>query len=71
MISFGDVVRISTDAPAKDRPGELGCVVAISNPTERSGSYLAQFAKGTLYSVEFGDGETIEVHQSLVEPASL
>ena len=66
-LTYNDIVLINRSAPSELRPGERACVVGISEPSQRSGSYLAQFPSGLVYTVEFGDGSSVEIHETLVE----
>ena len=60
MFTFDDVVIVSADAPAARVPGGTGWIVGVSQPEERSGDYAVQFPVGTVYTVEFDDGRTVQ-----------
>lgn len=66
--TWGDLVRISEGAPAKVRPGSAAEVVGLSEESERRGSYLDQFPRGVVYTVEFEDGNSAEVHEQHIVP---
>ena len=61
--TWGDSVRIAEDAPANVRPGSSAEVVGVSERHERIGSYLNTFPSGIVYTVEFADGSSAEVHE--------
>lgn len=62
--TWGDIVRISDNAPAIMRPGSPAEIVGISEQHQRHGSYLRQFPSGVVYTVEFEDGNDAGVHES-------
>ncbi len=61
--SYNDTVRVKQVAPARCRPGELASVVGISIEAERSGEFLKAFPHGILYTIEFEDGNSVELHR--------
>ncbi len=65
--TYNDTVRVKQTAPPRCRPGELASVVGISLQTERSGEFLKAFPHGILYTIEFEDGNSIELHEDFVE----
>ena len=71
MFTYDDIVRVKADAPAELRPGERAWVVGIAADEERHrrGSHFDQFPVGTVYLVEFEDGDALDIHQSMVERA--
>lgn len=70
MITWGDTVLVSDDAPEQLRPGCFASVVGISTEDQRAGGYLERFPSGTVYTIEFGDGSDAEVHESMVSRAT-
>jgi hypothetical protein len=42
-------------------------VVGISDEAERKGDYLKKFPEGVVYTIEFEDGSSIEIQESLLE----
>lgn len=60
--TWGELVRVSEDAEQAMRPGELADVVAITeiNSEERAESLGAAVGE-TAYTIEFGDGSSVEV----------
>ena len=65
--TYNDTVRVKQAAPARCRPGELASVVGISLEAERSGAFLKAFPRGILYTIEFEDGNSVQLHEDLVE----
>jgi hypothetical protein len=65
--TYNDTVRVKQTAPARCRPGELASVVGISLAAERSGEFLRAFPHGILYTIEFEDGSSVQLHEDLVE----
>lgn len=57
---FDDVVRVSGGVPAK-RIGAKAWIVGITQADERFGSYYDRFPPGTIYTVEFEDGDSLDV----------
>jgi hypothetical protein len=65
--TWGDVVRVIQAAPQSFRPGQLGSVVGfrgVGLTNQPSDSNVM------LVSVEFGDGDTMEVPDTYLESAS-
>ena len=67
MFTWGDTVIVTSDAPAHMRPGSLASVVGVTSPQERRGSHFEQFPAGTIYLVEFGDGEALDIHENMLK----
>ena len=67
--AYGDVVRVMESAPAEMRPSAKAWVVGVFEADQRRGRHFDQFAPGSVYSVEFEDGSSIDVHESNLEPA--
>ena len=66
---FGDLVRIRSDTPSPLRRGHITSVIMVFLPQDRWGSYLSNFPPGVLYSVEYEDGEAVDVHEDFLELA--
>jgi len=64
--SYDDIVVVSRDADTKYRPGFKAWVVGIFE--ERSGGYLSSFPDEPIYTIEFEDGDSLEVNESLLIP---
>jgi len=58
-------VRVLEWAPQQYRPGAKASVIGII--TVRRGKYFESFPPGMLYTIEFEDGEAIDIHESLLE----
>ncbi len=67
LFTYNDTVKVVQKAPPQLRPGELASVVGMSSERDRSGEYLAQFPHGVVYTIEFEDGSSVEVHESFLE----
>ena len=65
--TYDDRVKVKEDAPALFRPGQKAWVVLVVSTKDRVGAYFDQFPPGTVYSIEFEDGEAVEIHESLLE----
>jgi hypothetical protein len=65
--TFGDMVRIRREAPHQLRPGEEASVFMVFLPPDRDGSYFDQFPPGVVYSVEFEDGASVDIHENWLE----
>jgi hypothetical protein len=70
MARFGydDVVRVSEGSARKK--GRKGWVIAIFSDDNRPGMSFAHFAPGVVYTIEFEDGATEEVHEKDLAPWS-
>jgi hypothetical protein len=66
--TYDDIVRITADAPIESRRGQRAWVVAISEEENRKGSFLAAFPAGVVYTVEFEDGSSTEIHEKHLTP---
>ena len=65
--TYDDRVRVATTANREFRPGEIAWVIAVLEERPR-GEYLDQFPPGVIYTVEYEDGEAIDIHESDLEP---
>lgn len=68
--NYDDVVRVRSNAPPELRPGEIAWVVGVFDPRPE-GSYFEKFPAGVVYSVEFEDGVSIEIHENDLELKSV
>lgn len=66
--TWGASVRIAEGAPVSVRPRSVAVVVGISEQRERHGSYLDTFPSGVVYTVEYEDGSSAEVHEDHLIP---
>jgi hypothetical protein len=65
--TFDDTVRVKKDAPIPLRGGQKASVIMVFLPQDRNVSYFDQFPRGVIYSIEFEDGESIDVHEDSLE----
>jgi len=70
MFTYDDTVRVKANAPAEARRGEQAWVIGITPEERRQGSHFDQFPPGTVYLLEFEGGDTLDVHESMIEPAT-
>lgn len=66
--TYDDIVKVVVQAPEALRPGKRAWIVGVFD--DRPGSYFDEFPPGTVYSIEFEDGSSLEIHESDLEPAS-
>jgi hypothetical protein len=63
--TYDDVVRVSDKAPLEIRPSERAWIVGVF--VDRPGEYYEQFPLGTIYSIEFEDGSSLDAHESMLD----
>lgn len=63
--TYDDIVKVAVSAPDEYRPGQRAWIVGVFE--DRQGEYFERFPPGTIYSIEFEDGSSIEVHESSLE----
>ncbi len=63
---YDDVVEILPNQGVVDRIGEQAWVVGIFEK-KPDGQYFKSFPEGVIYSVEFEDGSSTEVHENNLE----
>jgi hypothetical protein len=61
-----DVVCVKEGSPTGMRPGEKARVVGIVPPNRRVGPHVAKKQRGTIYLIEFDDGELLDVHEDIL-----
>lgn len=66
--TYDDIVKVVVQAPEALRPGKRAWIVGVFD--DRPGSYFDKFPPGTVYSIEFEDGSSLEIHESDLGPAS-
>jgi hypothetical protein len=66
MLTHGDAVIVRGDAPIRMNPGAKASVVGVITESERVGSHFRQFPEGTVYLIEFEDGEAFDIHESMI-----
>ena len=63
QFTYNDVVRVAPWARAEARPGARAWIVGVFAPP-RVGDFFARFPDGVVYSIEFEDGNSLEVHET-------
>ena len=66
-LTCNDTVRVKPEAPQQLRPGALASVVGVHEGETRWGKYMEQFPAGAVYTIEFEDGSSVNLHESLLE----
>lgn len=66
--NYDDVVRVRSDAHREFRPGERAWVAGVTTEDRRIGSHYEQFPLGTIYTIEFEDGDSLDIHEDSIEP---
>ena len=62
-----DIVRVRSDALQKFRPGAQAWVVGVVTEDKRIGSHYEKFLPGAIYTIEFEDGDSIDVEETSIE----
>jgi hypothetical protein len=65
--TYDDIVRVKEEAPSSLRPGQKAWVILVVPAKDRIGAYFDQFPAGTVYSIEYEDGEAAEIHENFLE----
>jgi hypothetical protein len=65
--TYDDIVEVVEGAPDALRPGSRAWVTGVIE--DRSELALLRLAEGTLYNIEFEDGEEAVVHESVLRLA--
>lgn len=62
--TYDDLVLVLSDGRVAGRDGARASVIAVfPSASTRPGPSLGAFAEGPVYTVEFEDGSTAEVHE--------
>ena len=69
--TYDDRVRVRSDAPQKFRPGERAWVVGVITEDKRIGSHYEKFLPGTVYTIEFEGGDSIDIQETSIEPENV
>ena len=64
--NYDDTVKVRPDAAPELRPGATAWVVGVFET--RPGSYFDKFPDGVIYTIEFEDGSSADVHEMSLEP---
>jgi hypothetical protein len=62
---YSDIVRAIASADPKYRPGARAWIVGVYE--NDSSPWLKRFPPGVVYSIEYEDGSSVEIHESLLE----
>lgn len=65
--NYDNVVRVCFDAPVALRPGSKAWIVGVTAESNRRGSHYDAFKPGDVYTIEFEDGTSIDVHEEDIE----
>jgi hypothetical protein len=69
--TWGDTVRVKDEAPKNFHPGEIVSVCGLAEISTEDLKMDPTLIEPTwLYTVEFGDGHSIEIPESYLEPYS-
>jgi hypothetical protein len=66
--TYDDAVKVRASADPELRPGATAWVVGVFET--RPGPFFDRFPEGVVYTVEFEDGSSTEVHEQDLEPRS-
>jgi hypothetical protein len=61
--TYDDIVQIAAHAAPELRPGSKAWIVGVFD-SRPAGTYFEKFPEGTVYSVEYEDGSSVEVHET-------
>jgi len=65
LFNYDDVVKVRRDASSELRPGAKAWIVGVFET--RPGKFFDKFPEGIVYSIEFEDGSSIEIHEADLE----
>lgn len=60
---YDDIVCVRPGAEEQLRPGQQAWVVGVTTADKRLGSYYEKFPEGTIYTIEFEDGTSVDAHE--------
>lgn len=66
IFNYDDVVKVRQGTSVDLRPGSKAWVVGVFQT--RPGPFFDKFPPGTVYTIEFEDGSSLEVHENDLEP---
>jgi hypothetical protein len=61
LFTYNDIVNVRLSANPTLRPGAKAWIVSVFET--RPGPYFDRFPQGYVYTIEFDDGESLEVHE--------
>jgi hypothetical protein len=68
--TYDDIVMVRAGASPDLRPGSRAWVIAVfDRPDSRPGKHFDALPEGVVYTVEFEDGSTAEMHEDNLEQA--
>ena len=65
-LTYNDIVKVVENAAEDLRPGSRAWIVGVFE--NRPGSYFDKFPPGVVYTIEFEDGSSLEIHEVNLEP---
>jgi len=65
--AYDDVVRVRLGVEAELRPGSKAWIVGVTAESKRRGAHYDAFKPGNVYTIEFEDGVSVDVHEEDVE----
>jgi hypothetical protein len=66
LFDYDDIVKVRDNADLDQRPNAKAWIVGIFET--RPGEYFNKFPEGIIYSIEFEDGSSIEIHEASLQP---
>lgn len=66
--NYDDVVQVRLTAAPQLRPGAKAWIVGVFET--RPGSYFDKFPEGVVYTIEYEDGSSVEIHEQDLEPGT-
>jgi hypothetical protein len=63
--NHGDPVQVRAEANGEFRPGAEAWIVGVF--AARPGPYFDKFPEGVVYTIEFEDGSSLEIHEKDLE----
>ena len=65
LFNYDDIVKVRESANTNYRVGAKAWIVGIFET--RPGKYFDKFPEGIIYTIEFEDGTSIEIHEADLE----
>jgi hypothetical protein len=66
--NYDDIVQVRSTAAPDLRPGARAWIVGVFE--KRPGPFFDKFPEGVVYTIEFEDGASLEVHEADLEAGS-
>ena len=63
MFEYDDIVRVRVGADVAAPARAKAWVVGITEADKRVGAYYDRFPAGNIYTIEFEEGSSIDVHE--------